>query len=192
MSAMIMNLAANMLGLGNSATPLGLKAMTHLQELNPHKQTASNAMVTFLAMNTAAFTLVPMTAINYLNAAGVKGAHQIIVPTILATACTVVTAVVAANSTAGCPCLPSSPTTASNQPCRNRCKRPGVRKDHAEAPKFWLIALFVIFGSCAVLEFMPATARESVLKATGLSQVVEKAKLKAVPAAKATAKPGCC
>ncbi|MCW0221347.1 MAG: nucleoside recognition protein, partial [Prosthecobacter sp.] len=92
MSAMIMNLAANMLGLGNNATPLGLKAMTHLQELNPHKDTASNAMVTFLAMNTAAFTLVPMTVIAYLSAAGVKGAYQIILPTIIATACTTLTA----------------------------------------------------------------------------------------------------
>ncbi|OYW75214.1 MAG: hypothetical protein B7Z37_14415, partial [Verrucomicrobia bacterium 12-59-8] len=109
MSAMIMNLAANMLGLGNSATPLGLKAMTHLQELNPQKHTASNAMVTFLAMNTAAFTLVPMTAINYLNAAGIKGAHQIIVPTILATACTVVTAVVAAKLYGRLPCFAMQP-----------------------------------------------------------------------------------
>ncbi|MCA1963529.1 MAG: nucleoside recognition protein, partial [Prosthecobacter sp.] len=68
MSAMVMNLSANMLGLSNSATPMGLKAMGHLQELNPHKQTASNAMITFLALNTAAFTLIPVSAMNFLNA----------------------------------------------------------------------------------------------------------------------------
>lgn len=55
MSAMVMNLSANMLGLSNNATPLGLKAMGHLQELNPHKQSASNAMITFLALNTGDF-----------------------------------------------------------------------------------------------------------------------------------------
>ncbi len=184
MSAMIMNLAANMLGLGNSATPLGLKAMTHLQELNPHKHTASNAMVTFLAMNTAAFTLVPMTAINYLNAAGVKGAHQIIVPTILATACTVVTAVVTAKLYGKLPMFAIQPEDSVESTAAADQTAP-VSEKITPKRRFWLIALFVIFGSCAVLEFMPATARESVLTATGLSQVVEKAKQKAAPAAKA-------
>lgn len=188
MSAMIMNLAANMLGLGNSATPLGLKAMTHLQELNPNKHTASNAMVTFLAMNTAAFTLVPMTAINYLNAAGVKGAHQIIMPTILATACTVVTAVVAAKLYARLPAFAIQPedhvqiVEPSGQPAAEPAKT-----EHAKiTPKreFWMIALFVVFGACASLEFLPSTVRESVLQTTGLSQVVEKARQKAAPAAK--------
>lgn len=184
MSAMIMNLAANMLGLGNSATPLGLKAMTHLQELNPHKQTASNAMVTFLAMNTAAFTLVPMTAINYLNAAGVKGAHQIIMPTILATACTVVTAVVAAKLYGRLPVfavrpedtLPPAPAAGEGEPAEPVAQ---VAEKITPRRKFWLVALLVVFGACATLEFLPATARESVLQATGLSQVVARARQKA-------------
>jgi spore maturation protein SpmA len=87
MGAMVMNLSANMLGLSNNATPLGLKAMGHLQELNPHKQSASNAMITFLALNTGAFTLIPVTAMNFLNAAGISNSFRVIVPTILATAC---------------------------------------------------------------------------------------------------------
>ncbi len=188
MSAMIMNLAANMLGLGNSATPLGLKAMTHLQELNPNKQTASNAMVTFLAMNTAAFTLVPMTAINYLNAAGVKGAHQIIMPTILATACTVVTAVVAAKLFGRLPAFAIKPEDSA--PLVDPTGQPAGEADKAghamitPKRKFWMVALFVVFGACATLEFLPATARESVLRGTGLSQVVENARKKAAPAAK--------
>lgn len=82
-----MNWTANMLGLGNMATPMGLKAMTALQELNPNKQHASNSMATFLALNTGAFTLIPMTVINYLNTAGVKNPYEIIVPTICSTAC---------------------------------------------------------------------------------------------------------
>jgi len=181
MSAMIMNLAANMLGLGNSATPLGLKAMTHLQDLNPHKNTASNAMVTFLALNTAAFTLVPMSAINYLNAAGMKGAHQIIMPTILATACTTITAIIAAKlygrMSFFAPLPDDSESTTENTPATDTAA--GVITPRR---KFWLIALFIAFGACASLEFLPATARQSVLQRTGFSQVVDQAKQTAAPA----------
>lgn len=186
MSAMIMNLAANMLGLGNSATPLGLKAMTHLQELNPNKNTASNAMVTFLAMNTAAFTLVPMTAINYLNAAGIQGAQKIIMPTLLATACTVVTAVVAAKLYGRLPIFAVQPESDEEEKNEAAASSPTAGKITPKR-KFWLIALFVTFGACALLEFMPVTARQSVLESTGLSQVVEKAKQKAAPPAKTAA-----
>lgn len=63
MGAMIMNISANMLGLSNAATPFGLKAMDELDKLNPNKGTATNAMVTFLAVNTAGLTLIPATAI---------------------------------------------------------------------------------------------------------------------------------
>ena len=64
--AMIMNIAANMLGLANAATPLGIKAMEELQELNPQKETASNAMVTFMALNTAGIQFIPATIIATL------------------------------------------------------------------------------------------------------------------------------
>ncbi len=70
--AMIMNMAANMLGLNNAATPLGLKAMEHLESLNPHKGTATNSMITFLAINTAGLTLIPATAIAVRAALGSK------------------------------------------------------------------------------------------------------------------------
>ncbi len=70
--AMIMNMAANMLGLNNAATPLGLKAMDELEKLNPHKGTASNAMITFLVINTAGLTLIPATAIAVRAALGSK------------------------------------------------------------------------------------------------------------------------
>jgi len=183
MSAMIMNLAANMLGLGNSATPLGLKAMTHLQELNPNKHTASNSMVTFLAMNTAAFTLVPMTAINYLNAAGIKGAHQIIMPTILATACTVITAVVTARLYGRLPCFALQPDDFTSAMPTTEPDGGSTTATITPRRKFWLIALFVAFGACATLEFLPATVRADLLQSTGLSQVVAQAKQKTTPAA---------
>lgn len=70
MGAMIMNMAANMLGLGNAATPFGLKAMEELDKLNPTKGVATNAMCTFLAVNTAGLTLIPATAIAIRAAAG--------------------------------------------------------------------------------------------------------------------------
>jgi len=70
--SIIMNVAASVLGLNNAATPLGLKAMEELNELNPNKGTATNAMVTFLAINTAGLTLIPATAIAVRAAVGAK------------------------------------------------------------------------------------------------------------------------
>jgi spore maturation protein SpmA len=98
MNAMVMNLGANMLGLGNAATPLGLKAMGHLQELNPAKRVPSNAMCVFLGLNTAGFSLIPMSSITYLSAAGISGPTRVIIPTILATAFTTIVAVLACRS----------------------------------------------------------------------------------------------
>ncbi len=70
MGAIVMNIAANMLGLGNAATPLGIKAMEELQEINENKEYASNAMCMLLAMNTSSVTLIPATIIGYRAAAG--------------------------------------------------------------------------------------------------------------------------
>ena len=70
MGSMLMNMAANMLGLGNAATPLGLRAMRDLETLNPRPGMATNAMCTFLAINTSSVQLIPATAIAILVAAG--------------------------------------------------------------------------------------------------------------------------
>ena len=91
--AMILNIAANMLGLSNAATPFGIKAMEELQELNPQKETASNAMVTFMALNTAGIQFIPATMIAVLAASGSKNPTAIISTTILATSCGAVAAV---------------------------------------------------------------------------------------------------
>ncbi len=84
MSAMVMNFAANLLGLGNAATPLGLKAMQHLEELNPEKGTATNPMCTFLAINTSSVTLIPATAMAMLAAQGVSEPYAIVGTTLAA------------------------------------------------------------------------------------------------------------
>jgi spore maturation protein A len=89
--SIVLNMAANMLGLGNAATPLGLKAMEELQELNPKKDTASNAMVMFLAINTSSVQLiVPATVVALMGAT----ASQIFLTTILATTASTITAIV--------------------------------------------------------------------------------------------------
>ncbi len=94
--AMIMNIAANMLGLSNAATPLGIKAMEELQTLNPEKDTASNAMVTFMALNTAGIQFIPATIIGVLATAGSKAPTVIIPTTIVATFCGAIAAVTTA------------------------------------------------------------------------------------------------
>ena len=86
LSAMIMNIASNMLGLGNAATPFGIKAMQELDSLNPHKGTATNAMVLFLAINTSNVALAPLGVIALRASVGSDNAAGIWLPTLLATA----------------------------------------------------------------------------------------------------------
>ena len=90
--SIILNMAANLLGLGNAATPLGLKAMEELQDLNPEKETATNAMCTFLAINTSSVQLIlPATVVALMGAA----ANQIFITTILATGLSTIAAIIA-------------------------------------------------------------------------------------------------
>lgn len=85
MSAMILNVSANMLGLGNAATPFGIKAMMELDRLNPFKGTATNAMCLFLAINTSSVALLPLGVIGVRAAAGASLPAAIFLPTLLAT-----------------------------------------------------------------------------------------------------------
>ena len=83
--SIVLNMSANILGLGNAATPLGLKAMEELQELNPNKETATNAMCTFLAINTSSVTLLPTGVIALRAAAGSQDPAGILPTTLFAT-----------------------------------------------------------------------------------------------------------
>jgi spore maturation protein SpmA len=96
MSSMIMNISANMLGLGNAATPFGLKAMEEMEKINPNKGTASNSMVTFLAINTAGLTLIPATAIAIRAASGSANPAIIIGTSIFGAFCATVAGVTSA------------------------------------------------------------------------------------------------
>lgn len=94
LSAILMNVSANLLGLGQAATPFGLKAMQELQAVNdqPDRQTASDAMVTFLVLNTAGITLIPATVIAYRAAAGSQNPTEIVGVTLAASVCSTVLA----------------------------------------------------------------------------------------------------
>lgn len=87
LGSMVLNISANALGLTNAATPLGLRAMRDLQTLNPRSDTATNAMCTFLAINTGSVQLIPVTAIAVLAAQGSKNPTAIVGTTLLATLC---------------------------------------------------------------------------------------------------------
>ena len=82
---MFMNVAANMLGLDNAATPMGLKAMQELQELNPKKDTASNPMIMFLVLNTSGLTLIPMSVLLYRTQLGAAQPTDVFIPILIAT-----------------------------------------------------------------------------------------------------------
>lgn len=85
MGSMMMNFSANMLGLGNAATPLGLKAMTELQTLNEDKETASNAQIMFLVLNTSGLTLIPVSIMALRAANGASSPTEVFLPILLAT-----------------------------------------------------------------------------------------------------------
>jgi len=95
MGAIVMNTAANMLGLANAATPLGLRAMQDLEKLNPRPGTATNAMCTFLALNTSSVQLIPATTVAILAAAGAQNPTQIIGTAFVATSCSTLVGIVA-------------------------------------------------------------------------------------------------
>ncbi len=96
MSAMVLNISANMIGLGNAATPFGLRAMEQLEKLNPRPGVATDAMCMFLAINTSSVQIIPATAIAILSANGAHNPTCIIVPALIATLCSSIAGISAA------------------------------------------------------------------------------------------------
>lgn len=95
LGAIVMNLAANVLGLGSAATPFGMKAMQEMQKLNPDKKEASEAMCTFLALNTSCITLIPATIIGVRVSFHAANPTDIVGPAIFATSCSMACGVLA-------------------------------------------------------------------------------------------------
>ena len=182
MGAMIMNMAANMLGLGNSATPFGLKAMQHLEELNPHKGTATNAMCTFLAINTSSVTLIPATAIGYLASSGIANPYAIVGTAIFATGCSTIVAIVAVKLFERMPMFRIRDSVPTAVPPDSKPDVP-VEKDKDDVVvqslppisrfgKIAIVTMFSVLAVVAVFETWP-DQRESFLKTIGLSGLVE-------------------
>src|ERR1017187_3116857 len=128
MGAMLMNVAANMLGLGNAATPLGLRAMKDLETLNPRPGTATNAMCTFLAINTSGIQLIPVTANAILAANKSTDPTAIVGTSIICTACAAVSGVLMAKFLEKLPVFRSS----RGNEAQNRKAESGKQKSETE------------------------------------------------------------
>ncbi len=166
MGSMLMNMAANILGLSNAATPLGIRAMKDLETLNPRPGVASNAMCTFLAVNTSSIQLIPATAVAVLAVAGATNPSSIVSTAIMATICSTVAGIVAVKLLEKTPGyrLPPLPAEAgkagSPQPADNANKTaaaegttPPLVEEPAPLKPFGWLAL-AIFGGFFVWAFM--------------------------------------
>ena len=134
LSAMIMNIASNMLGLGNAATPFGIKAMQELDSLNPHKGTATNAMVLFLAINTSNVALAPLGVIALRASLGSENAAGIWLPTLLATAFSTCVGILAAKLLQGLPVFSMNDRAAEQEENTAEIALPDQKTLGAEQP----------------------------------------------------------
>ncbi|MDR3609880.1 MAG: nucleoside recognition domain-containing protein [Ignavibacteriaceae bacterium] len=164
MGAMIMNMSANMLGLGNAATPFGLKAMEELDTLNPDKGTATNSMVTFLAINTAGMTLIPASAIAIRAASGSSDPAIIIGTSLFGSFCATVAGVLAAKLLENLSL--------------------GFKKWYKDNIKL-LVALFIIIGLIASFAFIPGLKSVanvfSLFPADTLKNIIQFLSIAAIP-----------
>ncbi len=123
MGAMLMNVSANVLGLGNAATPFGVRAMQELETLNPRPGTATDAQALFCALNTASVQLIPATVITLRATAGSRAPHEIIGATLVASMCGAATAIVAAKLLGRFMPAPPSPRPAPSAGARENASR---------------------------------------------------------------------
>ncbi len=168
MSAMIMNMAANLIGLGNAATPLGLKAMQHLDELNPNKGTATNAMCTFLAINTSSVTLIPATAVGLLAAQGIAQPHAIVGTTIGATICSTIVAIIAVKFFERLPVF-NRESKGTGSPVESVKEEKGLKNISGKG-KAVVAVIIVLFIGIVFLEMFP-NARTSMQENLGLREI---------------------
>ncbi len=163
MGSMLMNIAANMLGLGNAATPLGLRAMKDLETLNPHPGTATNAMCTFLAINTSGMQIIPVTAIAILAANKSTNPTAIVGTSIICTACAAVAGVSMAKFLSTLPIFSvksegkaSRPELAQDQaaPAAAEAKPPIKEAATLQPMPKWGYPVLLVFGLCFVYFFL--------------------------------------
>jgi spore maturation protein SpmA/spore maturation protein SpmB len=154
MGAMILNLSANVLGLGNAATPFGIRAMQELDKINPVKGTATNAMALFLAINTSSVTLLPTGVIAIRAAAGSQDPAGILPTTLFATICSTTVAIIAARLYCNfwpAPTGPAGAATEAEAPAQD--PEEGLERETAEGYPGWVSALVL----AAILAIIPLT-----------------------------------
>lgn len=150
MGAMVMNVAANLLGLGNAATPFGIRAMEQLQRLNRHPDRASNAQALFLALNTASVTILPTSVIALRAASGSANPAAVVAPTLAATLISTIVAVLAAKTLAPFfplpPCPPTTDTDTDVEDHPVPAPPPGWMSAACVAFILALIPVMAVFG----------------------------------------------
>jgi len=150
MGSMIMNMSANMLGLANAATPLGLRAMQDLEKLNPRPGTASNAMCTFLALNTSSVQLIPASAVAILAAAGSVQPTAIIGTALVATICSTIAGLVSVKTLEKLPFYQLPPVTAGDEAAKQKeteSEPPPVAAEPPAPLALWSQLLLGAFGA---------------------------------------------
>jgi spore maturation protein SpmA len=196
MGSMVMNIAANMLGLGNAATPLGLRAMQELQKLNPYPNTATNAMCTFLAINTASIQLIPATAVGLLAIKGSKNPTAIVGTAFLATVCAQIVGLTAVKTLQKLPMFRPRPEDAlgdqTQAPLTNTSTAEKVDQLQHPATPLTPVAMAVLIGfmlffvwllialSFPQLGFGPKPGADAI-NTSGFSRVVNAISLLAIP-----------
>jgi spore maturation protein SpmA len=189
MGSMVMNIAANMLGLSNAATPLGLRAMRDLESLNRNTGTATNAMCTFLAINTSSVQLIPMTAVAVLAAAGAKVPSAIIGTAFLATICSTAAGIGAVKALEKLRRfrLPQTPLAESSAPPQNT----GQSTEHGTARvagaerqsmPLWGRLVLLLFAGCFVWFFLTLSFPDWFGRSAVLAPTPESGPVRAVNA----------
>jgi spore maturation protein SpmA len=189
MGSMLMNMAASILGLGNAATPLGLRAMKDLETLNPRPGTATNAMCTYLAINTSSIQLIPATAIAILAANQSANPTAIVGTSIMATTCAAIAAVTAAKLLQRLPIYHLPPVANSTRPrttdhrttdhgttensrssklAKGNDDKPIIKEAAALQPlAWWGVAIMAAFGAFFVYLFFRLAFPEAVRQMLG-------------------------
>lgn len=153
MGAMILNMSANVMGLGNAATPFGIRAMQELDKLNPQPGTATNAMALFLAINTSSVTLLPTGVIALRAAAGSDNPAGILPTTLFATICSTIAAIAAVKILQRFfpqPIAPITQTIADGDGNERTTETPGASSEPTAAYPFWL-SMTALVGLGAVI-----------------------------------------
>ena len=177
MGSMVMNMAANMLGLSNAATPLGLRAMQDLEKLNPRPGTATNAMCTFLAINTSSIQLIPATTVAILAAAGSKNPTVSIGTAFFATCCSTIAGILAVKTFERLPMYALPKVENSITPTEQEA---AGSADSFEKPRWWGTVILLAFAACFLIfgwQFMQA---QSASRST-LVNLVEAVSYLAIP-----------